>query len=41
MRGGSDSFPLRRFCLAGGKGERTRTGWAVLAYNVETDALYA
>ena len=32
---------LRRSRLKGGEGERTWTGWAVLAYNVETYGLFA
>lgn len=32
---------LRRSRLKGGEGERTWTGWGVLAYNVETYGLYA
>lgn len=32
---------LRRSRLKGGEGSRTWTGWAVLAYNVETYGLYA
>lgn len=32
---------LRRSRLKGGEGERTWTGWAVLAYNVETYGVYA
>ena len=31
---------LRRSRLKGGEGERTWTGWAVLAYNVETYGAY-
>ena len=32
---------LRRSRLKGGEGERTWSGWAVLAYNVETYGLLA
>ena len=31
---------LRRSRLKGGEGERTWTGWAVFAYNVDTYAIY-